>query len=104
VGVVSARADLPVDRLEDALLVTDVLGAGASRHGLDGRVRVRAQALDRTLVLLVGPLAEGGGDALLEESRVPGFGDVVARLADEVTVVPDDAGAEFVRVELSARA
>jgi serine/threonine-protein kinase RsbW len=54
----------------------------------------------RTLSLRVGPLRPGGGEALIVDAAVPGVGNVIEQLADELTVDTGD-GAEFLRVRLA---
>ena len=46
----------------------------------------------RLLLLHVGPLRPGGGDALIVDAAVPGVGNVIEQLADEVSVVSGDDG------------
>ncbi len=65
VGMLAARADLPLDRLDDAVLVADLIAARAPAHVLHGTVDVAFQPGPRTLSLRVGPLRPGGGDALV---------------------------------------
>ena len=99
VGMLAARADLPLDRLDDAVLVADVIASRASPYS-DDVVQVSLQPGERTLWLRVGPLRKGGADALLEDAAVPDVGSVIAKLADEVHVDADGSG-EFLRVRLA---
>jgi hypothetical protein len=46
--------------------------------------------------LSVGPFAADGASVVLREAQVPGLGNVVERLADEVRVVTDEAGERLV--------
>jgi hypothetical protein len=89
VGMLAARADLPLDRLDDAVLVADLIAARAPAHVLHGTVDVAFQPGPRTLSLRVGPLRPGGGDALVVDAAVPGVGNVIEQLADELTVAPE---------------
>src|SRR4051794_31920271 len=101
VGMLAARADLPLDRLDDAVLVADVVASRATAFAPE-TVHVRLQPGDRTLWLRVGPLAPGGAEALLSETAVPDVGSVILKLADEVQVeTAPDAAAEFLRVRLA---
>ena len=99
VGMLAARADLPLDRLDDAVLVADVIASRASSWSTD-LVHVTLKPGERTLWLRVGPLQKGGADALLGESAVPDLGSVIVKLADEVAV-DSDGDAEFLRVRLA---
>jgi serine/threonine-protein kinase RsbW len=99
VGMLAARADLPLDRLDDAVLVADVIASRASAYAPDA-VDVSMRPGERTLWLRVGPLAPGGASALLGEAAVPDVGSVIVKLADEVHVDASDAG-EYLRVRLA---
>lgn len=96
VGMLAARADLPLDRLDDALLVADVVAVRASAYAPEA-VQVQLHPGDRTLWLRVGPLSAGGAEALLSESA-PDVGSIILKLADEVHVDAEDSGAEYLRV------
>jgi serine/threonine-protein kinase RsbW len=97
--MLAARADLPLDRLDDAVLVADVVAARAPAHSVDEQVTVALIPGERALALRIGPLNEGGGEALVGDASVPGVGNVIEQLADDVTVETDGAG-EFLRVRL----
>jgi len=99
VGMLAARADLPLDRLDDAVLVADLIAARAPAHVAEGRVDVALEPGARSLSLRVGPLRAGGGEALIIDAAVPGVGNVIEQLADELTVSPEDGGA-FLHVRL----
>jgi len=100
VGMLAARADLPLDRLDDAVLVADLIAARAPAHVAEGRVDVKLEPGPRSLSLHVGPLRAGGGEALIVDAAVPGVGNVIEQLADELTVSPEDDG-EFLHVRLA---
>jgi hypothetical protein len=100
VGMLAARADLPLDRLDDAVLVADLIAARAPAHVIQGRVDVALEPGPRSLSLHVGPLREGGGEALIVDAAVPGVGNVIEQLADELSVSPDDTG-EYLHVRLA---
>jgi serine/threonine-protein kinase RsbW len=84
VGMLAARAQCPVDRLDDALLVADAIAAHAPEHSTDGHVTVQLRSADDGLELRVVGLRTGGGDALLADAALPGVGNVLERIADEV--------------------
>jgi hypothetical protein len=100
VGMFAARADLPLDRLDDAVLVADVVAARAPAHVTDDTVEVELASSVRSLDLCVGPLREGGGRALMVDAAVPGVGNVIERLADGLEV-ETEGGSEFLRVRLA---
>ena len=96
VGMLAARADLPLDRLDDAVLVADLLAARAPGHMLGPTVDVALESGDRTLLLRVGPLQPGGGKALVSEAAVPGIGNVIEQLSDRLEVADGDGGESLV--------
>ena len=100
VGMLAARADLPLDRLDDAILVADLIAARAPAHVSDDEVRVELEPGERSLSLVIGPLRSGGGEALIVDAAVPGVGNVIEQLADELTVLPD-GDVEYLRVRLA---
>lgn len=99
VGMLAARADLPLDRLDDAILIADLVAARAPSHVPAGEVRVELEPGERSLTLLVGPLRRGGAKGLIVDAAVPGVGNVIERLADDVDVVAGAAG-ETLRIKL----
>ena len=100
VGMLAARADLPLDRLDDAILVADLIAARAPAHVRDDEVRVDFEPGDRSLQLVIGPLRQGGGEALIVDAAVPGVGNVIEQLADELSVHPDGED-EYLHVRLA---
>src|SRR5258708_6870798 len=97
--MLAARADCPVDRLDDALLGVDALAAHAGTYVADGRLSVEVVTREGSLELLVGPLAEDGAEGLIRAAVVPGVGNVLEHVADEVGVQRDpDTGAPLLSV------
>lgn len=97
-AMLAARADFPLDRLADAVLVSDAIAAHAEGYVTGSDVGLSIQDGDGTLDFRVGPLREGGARGLLAELEVPGFGGSLERLVDEVTVEDastDGAAGEF---------
>jgi hypothetical protein len=102
VGMLTARADCPIDRLDDALLVADAVAAKAASFSADGRVHVRVAVEFGSVELLVGPLRADGADALVASAALPGIGNVLERVADELASEFDDDGDhEYLRIRLS---
>jgi hypothetical protein len=86
VGMLAARAQCPVDRLDDALLVADAIAAHTQAHTLDGHVTVRVAAGPEGIEMAVGELGKGGADGLLADASLPGVGNILERIADQVEV------------------
>jgi anti-sigma regulatory factor (Ser/Thr protein kinase) len=85
-AILAARADFPLDRLADAVLVSDAIAAHASDYIAGSDVGLVIEDGDGTLDFRVGPLHEGGGESLLREMEVPGLGHSLERLVDTVSV------------------
>jgi hypothetical protein len=98
VGMLAARAQCPIDRLDDAMLLTDAVAAHAPTHTTDAHVLVVVAADEDGLELRVGALSRGGADGLLADADLPGVGNVFQRVADEVVAraATDGGAAELV--------
>jgi serine/threonine-protein kinase RsbW len=99
VGMLTARADCPIDRLDDALLVADAIAAKAGSFSDDGRVNVHVTARSGCVELQVGPLRDGGADELVASAELPGVGNVLERVADVLEPQRDGDG-EFLLIRL----
>jgi len=84
VGMLAARAQCPIDRLDDAMLLTDAVAAHAANHTIDGFVRVQVRTDGDGLLLRVAPLRPDGAQRLRSDAELPGVGNVFERVADEV--------------------
>jgi hypothetical protein len=84
VGMLAARAQCPIDRLDDALLLTDAVAAHAPAHTADAHVQVVVAAGDGAIELRIGALSADGANGLLADADLPGVGNVFTRVADEV--------------------
>jgi serine/threonine-protein kinase RsbW len=93
VGMLAARAQCPIDRLDDAMLLTDAVAAHAPSHTADDHVRVVVAADDGGIELRVESLASDGARGLLADAELPGVGNVFDRVADEVDARPGGASA-----------
>jgi hypothetical protein len=98
VGMMLARAQCPVDRLDDAMLICDALGAQVCEQAADGHVQFTVCTRVDGMELRVGELAPGGAQRLIEATALPGIGAVLEPIADQVTVETSaaDAGEELV--------
>jgi serine/threonine-protein kinase RsbW len=102
VGIHAARAELPVDRLNDAVLVADAVAARAPAFAVGDRLPVSVQSGPGRLEVRIGPLRPGGGARVLEGAALPDVGSVIERLADNVRVRGGAGGDEYlvIRIEL----
>ena len=101
IGMLAARAQCPIDRLDDALLVADTVAAHGPDHTLNGTVVVALTAQEGEISLSIGALRPKGGEALLRDAELPGVGNVLERVADGVEIREDGKGGEELFIRLS---
>jgi hypothetical protein len=100
VGIHAARAQLPVDRLNDAVLIADALAARAPAYAAEDRLPVSVQSAPGRLEVRVGPMRAGGAARVLEGAALPEVGSVIERLADTVRTRQGAGGDEYLVVRL----
>jgi serine/threonine-protein kinase RsbW len=98
VGILGARVALPIDRLSDALLVSDALVAATD--GDRKHVQIEAELEPKRLSFRVGPLEPGGAERLIGSIEAPLGAGALARLVDELETSADGAG-EFLVLGLA---
>ncbi len=92
VSMVLVRADCPLDRLDDAMLICDAIAAHASAHLRDGQLFCTISTDGEGARLRVGGLVDDGARQLLEDSVVPGVGNLLERMSDELSIEPAETG------------
>jgi hypothetical protein len=92
VSMVLARANCPMDRLDDAMLICDALSAHAPGHASDGHLSFALSAEVGDFELRLGELAENAGTEVVRDSVLPGVGNVLERMTDELSIVPASDG------------
>jgi anti-sigma regulatory factor (Ser/Thr protein kinase) len=100
-GAFAARREITVDRLSDAMLLSDAISAGAPANFDDGHVLLSIADRDEGLELRVGPMKGGGAEQLRASLNLPDVGGSLESLADDVRVEQDDDG-EFLVVGITA--
>lgn len=103
ISMFATRADLSVDDLSDAVLISDAISAGGSDGFPDGTARIVVCEQRGSFEVRVGPLGEGGGKSLIEGMRIPSLDATLATLADEVRIEEIDAG-EVLAIRIGSRA
>ena len=73
------------------MLLTDALGETGSDSFADDRLRFIVDDPDDVIVLRVGPLTQGGAEALRKELRLPGDASLEV-LADKVGIESGEGG------------
>jgi hypothetical protein len=88
VSMMLARADWPLDRLDDMLLVCDALSAHAFAHSSDATVTFSIQADEHDAELRVLDLMGDGANGLVKDAVLPVVGNVFERIAERVSMEP----------------
>ena len=103
IGMLAARAQCPIDRLDDALLVADTVAAHGPDYARDGAVVVNLAAREGVIELTVAALRANGAKQMLSDAELPGVGNVLERVADAVEVRQDgDDEALYIRLGFGA--
>ena len=92
VGALAARRELPVERVSDAVLVTDAIAGAAPGRFADGCVRLGLGESEKGLELRLGPMDKGAAAEIRGELEVPELGGSLEALADELAVEESDDG------------
>jgi hypothetical protein len=69
VGILAARADMPVDRVDEVIVIAESLGHAAARHAADERLGVSLSDGDGSLRMEFGPLEPGTTAEALSSAR-----------------------------------
>ncbi len=104
VAVVAAQADMPIDRMVEALLVAELVARHGLEHLVDACLRIGIERANGGFTLRVGPLEHDGARAVVTASGVPVAGFVIERLADTVSTETMPDGTENLLVGFVARA
>jgi serine/threonine-protein kinase RsbW len=101
VGALAARRDLSIDRVSDAVLITDAIAVAAPGRFADGCVRLGLDESDEGIELRLGPMERGGAGKIRAELAVPDVGGSLEGLADGFEV--DESGeGEYLVVRFKA--
>jgi serine/threonine-protein kinase RsbW len=95
-GALAARREVTVDRLADAMLLSDAISATAPDGFPDGHVSFSIVDRSEGVELRVGPMEDGGAERLRSSLDLPELSGSLATLADEVRVEKEDEGEFFV--------
>ncbi|HWA53688.1 MAG TPA: ATP-binding protein [Solirubrobacterales bacterium] len=92
VGALAARRDLSIERVSDAVLVTDAIANAAPERFSDGCVRLELDESGKGLELRLGPMEDGAGEEIRRQLEVPEVGGSLEGLVDEVGVESAEDG------------
>lgn len=105
VAMLAARAEFPLDRLDEALLLTDAVAAHAPARSANGEVQLDLVVDDDGLTFAIGGLVPGGSAGLLADAALPEVGAVLERIADDIrTETADGDGTERLLLHMHAPA
>jgi anti-sigma regulatory factor (Ser/Thr protein kinase) len=99
----AARHEITVDRISDAMLLSDQISAAAPRGFTDGHVRLSIADRPEGVELKVGPMKAGAAANLRDSLSLPDIGGSLETLADEVRT-ETDADGEYLVVAIAATA
>jgi serine/threonine-protein kinase RsbW len=99
----AARHEITVDRISDAMLLSDAISAAAPRAFADGPVRVSIADRPEGVELRVGPMSSGAAEGLRSSLSLPDVGGSLETLADEIRTETDGDG-EYLIVGIAAAA
>jgi serine/threonine-protein kinase RsbW len=100
-GALAARHQITVDRISDAMLLSDAISAGAPQGFSDGQVRLTIADRPAGVELRVGPMRRGGAGRLRESLALPAEQGSLEGLADELRIENGEEG-EFLVVGIAA--
>jgi serine/threonine-protein kinase RsbW len=103
ISMVLARANCPMNRLDDAMILCDALSAHAPAHARNSHLAFTIETNRQGIEMRVGELAEQGATKLLADAAVPGVGNVLERLSDELRIEPSSAGEQREELVLELR-
>lgn len=100
VAALAARRDLSVERVSDAVLVTDAIAEAAPGRFADGCVRLGLGESQDGLELRLGPMQKGAAGEIRRDLEVPEVGGSLEALADELEV-DESADGDYLIVRFS---
>ncbi len=92
VSALVARRDLSIDRVSDAILVSDAIAVAAPERFADGRVRLGLDERPGGIDLRLGPMESGAAAEIRKDLELPDVGGSLEALADELTIEKSDDG------------
>jgi anti-sigma regulatory factor (Ser/Thr protein kinase) len=101
VGALAARRDLSIDRVSDAVLISDAIAGAAPERFADGRVRLGFEECPAGIDLRLGPMEPAAAAEIRKDLEVPGLGGSLEALADELTVEKSGDG-EYLIIRFAA--
>lgn len=91
-AALAARREIGVDRIADAMLLSDAISAHAPGRFANGQVSLSIADREDGVELRVGPMKSGGAEQLRASMELPEVGGSLESLADELRVEQADDG------------
>jgi len=106
IGALASRAEFPLDRLADTVLLGDAVSSRGPDDFADGLIAVTIKDADGSLKISVGPLVQGGAGRLLRAMDIPaGERGSLRKLARGMETrsasTPEGEAAEYVEFEVA---
>lgn len=101
ITALAARHEITVDRISDAMLLSDAISAGAAKAFKDGPVRLSIADRSEGVELRIGPMESGGAERLRAGLDLPELGGSLAALADDLRV-EEGADGDFLVVAIAS--
>jgi serine/threonine-protein kinase RsbW len=99
-SALAARQDISVDRLSDAMLISDAISARAPEGFTNGHVSLSIAERPQGIEVRVGPMTGGGAERLRRSFELPRVGSLES-LADDLRIEEGEEG-EFLVVAISS--
>lgn len=99
----AARREIAVERISDAMLLSDAISAGAPLGFADGHVCLSIVDRDDGVELRIGPMRSGGAARLRDSFELPDLQGSLADLADELRIDESEDG-EYLVVGIASLA
>jgi anti-sigma regulatory factor (Ser/Thr protein kinase) len=103
ITALAARHQITVDRISDAMLLSDAISAGAAKAFKDGPVRLKIADRSEGVELRIGPMESGAAERLRASLDLPEVGGSLAALADELRT-EESADGDFLVVSIASLA
>ena len=100
IGMYAARAEFSVDRLSDAILLSDAISASEPAKFPDGFAEIAITDGDGAFNIRIGPLEDGAAETMMGGMQIPELGVSLEQLADEMSVETDD-GDEYLMIRVA---
>jgi len=102
-AVVAAQLDMSSERVIETLLIAELVARNALRHLSGDATQVAIDREGDGFEISIGPLEEGGGDAVVADTDIPMVGPVIGKLADDVRVEAAGSNTERLVVRIGPR-